>query len=228
MSEAKIDQHESYGLISASRCTGHVPLFGSSVDTGSFVIVRISKAEVKRDLSSDWYHDLDEIIEVRMSCNQFAEFITHMNSGNGTPCTIQHIERKKMAPPTAVDKRGQIENEFKDRVTRVFDKTRGIAREAERLLAGDLKTKGSRQELAELLRVLIQETTSNIPFVQSMFNESIDKTITEAKTEVESFVEGKIRSLGMEALDSEIKQLLSAPARSKVLNIEEKRDQSGS
>ncbi len=41
--------------------------------------------------------------------------------------------------------------------------------------------------------------------------------MTEAKSEVESFVESKIRSLGIDALDSEIARAISAPARSPVL-----------
>ena len=44
------------------------------------------------------------------------------------------------------------------------------------------------------------DVTSKIPFVSDQFREQMEKTVLEAKSEVEAFIEHKIRSTGMEAL----------------------------
>jgi len=41
---------------------------------------------------------------------------------------------------------------------------------------------------------------ANMPFVQTQFNEAMDKTVTEAKAEVEAFVSHKVTSLGLASL----------------------------
>jgi ElaB/YqjD/DUF883 family membrane-anchored ribosome-binding protein len=82
--------------------------------------------------------------------------------------------------------------------------------------------KGDREAILGKLRMLMQNINSNMPFVQSQFNEAMDKTVTEAKAEVEGFVEGKIRALGIDALQSEVGRALTATAKSPVLQIESK------
>lgn len=59
------------------------------------------------------------------------------------------------------------------------------------------RTHGGSRYLYMMEKVL-QEMRSNIPFVYDMFNEAMDKTILEAKGEVEAFVEHKLRSIGVD------------------------------
>jgi hypothetical protein len=49
--------------------------------------------------------------------------------------------------------------------------------------------------------MLRQEVRSNLPFIQSMFNEQMDKTVKEAKGEIEAFTQNKIHALGLEKLE---------------------------
>jgi hypothetical protein len=56
-------------------------------------------------------------------------------------------------------------------------------------------------------------STDSIPFVQSQFNEAMDKTVTEARAEVEAFVDNKIRSLGIQALEGEVQKALYGSER---------------
>lgn len=51
---------------------------------------------------------------------------------------------------------------------------------------------------------MIQEMQYNLPYVYSCFNKQIDKTILEAKGEVEAFVENKIRSAGVDHIGGEM------------------------
>ena len=55
--------------------------------------------------------------------------------------------------------------------------------------------------------MLRQEIESNVPFIQQSFNEQMDKTVMEAKGEVEGFVMNKLMSAGLEGLQKEMKML---------------------
>jgi len=47
----------------------------------------------------------------------------------------------------------------------------------------------------------------SIPFLQKSFNEAMDKTVNEAKGEVEAFVMNKVTSLGIEKMKDDLIQL---------------------
>ena len=55
--------------------------------------------------------------------------------------------------------------------------------------------------------MLRQEVESHVPFIQNSFNEQMDKTVLEAKGEVEGFVMHKVISAGLEGLQKELKML---------------------
>ena len=62
-------------------------LFGTEIKTNNPITLRINKAEEIRDLSRNWYHSLEQIVEIEMSPVQWAEFLTSGNT-SGVPCTI--------------------------------------------------------------------------------------------------------------------------------------------
>lgn len=57
-----------------------------------------------------------------------------------------------------------------------------------------------RQNAYSLIGRLETEIESNLPFVQESFNEAVDRTVEAAKAEIEAFIEGKVRSIGLENL----------------------------
>ena len=54
-----------------------------------------------------------------------------------------------------------------------------------------------------------------MPFVQKSFNKAMDKTVHEAKGEVEAFVMNKVTSLGIEGLEKEMLKLTERGAYEK-------------
>jgi len=46
---------------------------------------------------------------------------------------------------------------------------------------------------------LVSKINSTIPFVSQQFNESMEKTVAQAKNEIETFVTNRITSLGIQA-----------------------------
>jgi len=61
-------------------------------------------------------------------------------------------------------------------------------------------TKAQMHDLEEILFHLKQDLQSNLKFVMQSFNKQVNKSVTEAKGEIEAFVETKVRSYGIEHL----------------------------
>jgi len=205
------ETHESYGLVGVSRRTGDPgSLFGSSIKHHNYVALTIRRAELNRDLHRNWYYGHEALIEVEMSNTQFAEMITSMNLGDGVPCTIRHIGYETMERPPGVQQRQIFEDEFKADMQKVGNKISSAVKKAESLLdtKGSIK-KADKQEIISLLTSISQDINSNMPFVETQFNKAMDKTVSEAKGEVEAFVTNKITSLGIEALREQLPQISS-------------------
>lgn len=128
-------QHPSYGLLSFSRMSGGTTnLFGSSIQHKDTIKLCISECDVKRDLSTDWYHDNGRIIEVEMSYSQFAEAITSMNMGNGVPVTIRWVRGEgRIEPCPFTDKKQQFEEEFKHRLDKANETANQLILNVEKL-----------------------------------------------------------------------------------------------
>jgi len=201
--------HESYGLVGVSRRTGDPGnLFGSSIRHHNYVALTIKRAKDNRDLHRNWYYGYESLIQIEMSNTQFAEMITSMNMGDGVPCTIRHVEQERMEDPPGISQRQVFEDEFKADVQKVGNKISSAVNEIGTILSDKRNVKVSdRKKILGLLESIAQDINSNMPFVQTQFNEAIERTTLEAKGEVEAFVTNKITSLGIESLREQFPQI---------------------
>jgi hypothetical protein len=202
------EKHESFGLIGISRITGgHETLFGSSIKHSNTIRIEIKPAKRFRDLNTDWYHENGiPYIEIEMSPTQFAEAITTLNHSPGIPVTIKYINGKALEPCPDVNKRQQFENEFKKDMEDIRDKLDKLTKEATEILSSKKNiTIAERNLILDQIRSLKQEIGSNLPYVNKMFNEQMDKTVLEAKGETEAFFINKINQLGLSELKKQQK-----------------------
>lgn len=230
MSDETTEQHESYGMVGLSRftCGPHgMNLFGSSIQHSSGIALTVMRAEKHRDLNREWYFGRGEIVRLILSPAQFADLITSLNVGQGVPCTLEHVEGKRAGRCPEVNQRQLFEAEFECDVRKVMDEAGTIVREVSALLNTKANiTQAERKTICKKLEQLNMHIVNNLPFVQSQFNEAMDKTVTEAKAEVEEFVNAKIHSLGIEALSSEIAHALQVPANSRPFLLTERTGES--
>ena len=198
-------QHPTFGIMSIGRCSGShsVSLFGSSVLHQQTIRLTISHAELRRSLNSDHIFDKGYIVEVEMSPTQFADAITGLNVGIGTPVTIRLIGKSAGENLTHLDapfqnKVAQFNKEFdkdiKDLGER-FDEAIKLAEETH-----------AQKRLIKDLELLKKHFVGNIPFVNKQFSEQMEKTVKEAKGEVEGFI-NQVASYGIEAIRNQAPQL---------------------
>jgi hypothetical protein len=92
--------HPSFGLVSISRVSGSRRLFESPFEHQHYITLSISRADRSRtDLHYNHIMPCGEIVEVAMSEVQFAQMVTSLNMGVGTPCTISHLDGEMVKEP---------------------------------------------------------------------------------------------------------------------------------
>jgi hypothetical protein len=154
-----------------------------------------------------WEHDLhmdryfastQRLIEIEMSSAQFAEAITSLNMGGGVPCTIRFFNGWVDEPPDVETEVERVKSRFKGDLDDMCVVMKERRAEIEKLTS-KLSEK-AKEQLRVALDVMIQQLTSNIPFIMEQFNEASDKVVTSAKQEIEAFAMHALRTAGLEAL----------------------------
>jgi hypothetical protein len=203
MSDTKMVENEPYmGVINVGRVSGRASLFDSDVEHQHFISVSISKASRERNLSMNWIHGGDELVEVWMSEIQWAHFVSSFNQGAGTPVTLRHVAGKTLAePPRPKAEATKFEKEVTDTVKDAMTSLGSAISKLEAGLIPKAKApnKGDLTEILANLRMAYQEINSNIGFVESQFGEHIEKKMAEAKCEFEGYMTSRLRALGLEA-----------------------------
>lgn len=204
-------KHPSFGMLSFNRTHGgHSNLFGSSIQHNDTIHMVLREGVVTRGLNDDWYVGEDKILEVEMSQSQFAELITSMNVGTGTPCTIKYLRGKgRINEADFINKRQQIANEFKESMNERMSDAKEFYDEIKELFATKKSIgKGDREMILKRLANVTQGMESNSKFIFNQFQNQVDKTITEAKGEIEAFAQNKINAIAQQALVEQKEDIL--------------------
>jgi len=185
---------------------GQKALFGSSIRHNSFIGLSISAAELHRGLHEDRITPsaAAPIVEIQMSMTQFADFITSFGKGEGTPCTIEALGGKVVPSPPYYSKRIHFDDEFGAKMDEIALETSKYYKAISTLLDKPNFGKHDREEIKLQIRMLRQEISKNVPFMKEQFTEQMDRTVLEAKNEVDAFVESKLRSIGLAGLKKEL------------------------
>lgn len=199
--------HPSYGLLSFNRTDSNTgkTLFGSSIKHQRTITMRIKTAEKERDLNKNWYYGRDTIVEVEMSPVQFSEAITAMNMGDGTTVTIRRVHGKAIEPCPDDNIRERFVDEFNSSINRVSDKLDEL-----KAIANDLKNQkgglkvSEKKDLCSKIEMAHQDLKANLPFVLKQFNRQMNKSVLEAKGEIDAFVTNITQRLGIEEFRKQV------------------------
>lgn len=192
--------HESFGKISFSKVSssGGRQFYGSNLKQSHYIEMEIHSSTMERSITSEHYHQDKRLSRVRMTTAQFSELVSSINRGSGVCCTIEQIGEKIMQPLPEIDNRKKyIQNEFAERMKNFQKKLSD-----KQLLVNDLsKKKTLNKSDAELLKStmswITQEITSNLPYLSTCFEESMESVVIESKLEIENFIESKTKNLNL-------------------------------
>ncbi len=205
-------QPPSYGMIQLSRSsiggTG-TALFGSSIMHNNVIRLTISNGFMEREDSQDNYYAKTSrkncIVEVEMPYTQFAGAITSLNMGDGVPVTITNIGGQPVPKRPYEDKQKIMRKEVEDAADDIARKLVKDAAEVKKLLDEKrVLSKSDREWIVNVLKGADQRLSSDIPFLNDLFLEQMDKTVTEVKGEFESYVQNKTNSIALEVLAGRI------------------------
>jgi len=212
MDEDKIDYHESFVQVSFSRHNSNKnkSIYGSSIGHNETLVLEVYESEVHRHLSRSWYSPRKKIMELEMSQSQFAELITTMNMGSGIPCNLNYFNGKHIENNTLTNILDVFKKEFQNDLNGITKKSKETIEEIQNILNNKTVTKKDLKKALDNLYHIKQDLESNLTFILSQFNEQMNKTVVEAKGEVEAFVENKIRSAGLSSIAQNYKLQLNS------------------
>jgi hypothetical protein len=189
--------HPCYGMIGASRVNGGTFLYGSDFQHNAFVRITIRESDLRRNLSTDWPHASKELIEVDLSEAQWAEFVSAMNIGFGSQCTIRHVEHEfRPGLPKPERRADQFKREaaqdMRESLEALDDLTAAI---------NELKlSEKQKAVLRDKVRSSRQALTSGLPFVAKLFAEHMETTVSKAKMEINAYGSNLLMKAGMKAI----------------------------
>lgn len=201
--------HPAFGLITMTIPTGGSGvLFGSDLKHHSRIHITLSEATQQRHLNKDWNQPGKKICDFEMSHAQFAQFITSAGNGGGTPVTLKYHPLDGDVP--VIDeietKSLLMKKEVSESTRRAFS---DINFEIERL--GNLLNSGKigKKDIADIHRMLTIRMSNAIPnmeYVITQGQKTLEKAISDAKIEIETYVQLTAQRLGFETMD-QLRQL---------------------
>ena len=189
---------------------GKTPLFGSSIEHSNVITMELRHADITRELNRDDIFGGKPIVKVEMSYSQFAEAITSFGQGTGIPVTIRYTEKDGKIPPCDfVSKRQQFTDEFKGKTKNAMNESQQLIHYVTDFFSQKKAlTKADKEAVISKLRKLSMDLGCNLDFIADQFNEQMDKTVMEAKGEIESFYQNKINAIASAALVEQRDEIL--------------------
>lgn len=193
--------HPAFGQISAARVSGApgAALYGSDFRHGNWVIIRIARSTLGGDISHDWPHAREELIEVWLSEAQWATFVSSMNVGDGPQCTIYHVGGERM--PALPLRR--IETVARAELDAATAETARLVEEALAAVRGEIGaglSKVKQEKIIGRLEKLQRELSDGIPWMAKTFARHMETTVEKAKMEVNAYMTHTLQRMGITAL----------------------------
>lgn len=195
--EGELHEHPAFAQIFASRISGGASLYGSDFNHQHFISIRITGSSLKRSLSSDWMHSEGEYIDVELSEAQWAHFVSSLNDGGGTACTLRRLMHETIPDlPHPASRRGQFKKEAVETCQEALDRIKELNEKISQMTI----SQKAKNELLSQSASIQQSLTSSLPFVLDQFGEHMEKTVEKAKVEINAYTTQAVMRAGLESL----------------------------
>jgi hypothetical protein len=191
--------HPAFAQIRASRVQGGAYLYGSDFMHHNYIEITLCHSVLDRSLSRDWPHAGDEIVSIKMSEAQWAHFVSSLNAGMGTQCTLNHIGCNPIPgipavkPPqdTFMAEMKEAQKGIKEQINVISNKIKAMG-----------LPKKKEQELLLELRVLGDRDAGSHEFVAKSFGQHMETVTEKAKVEINAYATMVLHNVGIEALQN--------------------------
>jgi ElaB/YqjD/DUF883 family membrane-anchored ribosome-binding protein len=158
-----------------------------------------------RSINSDHHHAGKQLIRVRMSENQFAQFITSLNIGLGTPCTIERMDNKQVSDPPYRNEVEIVKDTFEKKAQEVAAHLEEARIQLAEMLKPNAKaTKAALTDLREEIEAASREIRANMPYMAECFVETMEDVVTAAKHDIESYMTDAAARAGVPGLSTPV------------------------
>lgn len=196
--ESGAERHPAWILVGASRVSAGPPgavLFDSDIRHQHYVLVRVKRAERRRDLNHDWKHARETIIEFAMSEAQWASFVSSMNTGDGVAATLEWdgtLDDPRV-PGTPYAPRLQVS----------MEEVHAAAAKAQAKVQEAFAAYAEKKSAANLraLEIAISHMTPNMDFAAKSLSEHAENVVQRARADIEAFVIQKAQQVGLDPAD---------------------------
>jgi hypothetical protein len=198
-----IKESEPYmGAMTVSRVSGRAYLFDSDAEHHHFVEVTVQEADRERHLSNYWVHPGKQITRVWMTETQWAQFVSSFNQREGVPITLRYADGKdRPLPPDPRADATKFQKEISQTVARSIDALKTALTKVKSALIPKAKAlnKTELDEVRGQLEMALLHFQNNTAFVEEQFDSHVEAKLSEAKVDFEGYMQGRLRSLGLEA-----------------------------
>ena len=201
--EREVIKHESYGVLGFARCqTTPKSLYGSSIKHSNIIRLELKTSECERSLNKNYYFGRKRLFVVDMSMSQYAELISSMNCGDGIPVTIREINGKMIDDCPYVNETKEHYDDFKKDYKKLNAKALELIENlTERFKSSKPMGKKEKEEVLSTLLQFRYDLDENNSFRDEQFRKHMEKVTADAKAEVESFFDNKLRSIALSKIE---------------------------
>lgn len=197
------ETHDSWGVVGIyHQHHGGRQLFGSDVTNYNTICLRIKTARCSRELGRDWIMGDENLIEIILSANQFADLLTNANIGDGVPCTIEYVTGKGSIKYQPQKPKLEIIEGERDALA---EKALSNIHNSIAMIKELIEKKKISKTVGENILSYMNGALSSLvgggkEFYKKQARSEIESMVTEAKRQVQSYVDDKIYSTGLQML----------------------------
>lgn len=197
------EKHDSWGVVGIyHQHHGGRQLFGSDITNHDTICLRIKTAQCSRELGRDWIMGDKSLIDITLSANQFADMLTNSNMGDGVPCTIEYVIGKGHIKFQPQKPKLEIIEEERDNLAEkaVTNIHRSIDMVEELIEKKKISKTAGEELLFNMNGALGSLVGGGKEFYKKQAKQELEKMVAEAKRQVQSYVDNKIYSTGLQIL----------------------------
>lgn len=200
--------HPAFGMVTVTQWHSGgdgARLFGSDLTHHTGITLHFNAAHAVRGLSSDRHSHDETLLEVNMSMSQWARLVSSIGNGNGVPVTVTMRRDGKLrpCPQIAAPEASKKEIHGEEMATALRKRLEAMSKRVAQLgdmIASGKVTKPDLRAIHEELARHCEQLPGTVQFIHERFAEATEHVADDAKTEVEAFVDGVVRRLGVQSL----------------------------